>query len=411
MKRTAIFILTAFLVLVSISSCEKGKDKGYSGINYIYLSTENDPVIVESEADRGVAVDIMLTTSLDKDIQLNFEILNDEEGALEIQGNPVTIKAGEKTASIKVVSLNKGVLVTEKYVEVSISQFPDENIQLKETLKIRFKPDPKVPELTEDQKNMIEGYKEKFGIDIYDFMGAVKYTLMIMYPGNGSLSPFIGDYTREFEGTTIITLSEKATADLPVLKMVDNPMGLTEYLYEIFRDETIEDTEYKVGQSPKSNFECMMDAVGVNKDSEETFSVMLDSLVIDPSEKTVEFVRDVADSYGYLIKGVDFRYSYTAWDRLKKMAEDGESIRIESGEGGKPQDIPASQMIEEGNTLDPVYYLRYSDIGYDSWENDPSDFVEPLSSIDFEKGEMTFQFSFDHYSAGGYARIYVTYKK
>ena len=42
---------------------------------------------------------------------------------------------------------------------------------------------------------------------------------------------------------------------------------------------------------------------------------------------------------------------------------------------------------------------------------DGSGTFNTLSSIDFEKGEMTFQFSFDHYSAGGYARIYVTYKK
>ena len=33
----------------------------------------------------------------------------------------------------------------------------------------------------------------------------------------------------------MITLSENATADRPILKMIDNPMGITSFLWEIYR--------------------------------------------------------------------------------------------------------------------------------------------------------------------------------
>ena len=57
----------------------------------------------------------------------------------------------------------------------------------------------------------------------------------------------------------MITLSENATADRPILKMIDNPMGITSFLWEIYRKETVEN-EFWIFEGSK--YVSMMEAIG-----------------------------------------------------------------------------------------------------------------------------------------------------
>lgn len=87
-------------------------------------------------------------------------------------------------------------------------------------------------------------------------------------------------------------MSEYATVDQPILKITENPMGLTEFLYDILRKETVCNDEYWYGEYAGKYYQKMMDLIGLTKDSQETFSVSLDSIRVNMpqnGESNVEF--------------------------------------------------------------------------------------------------------------------------
>ena len=97
----------------------------------------------------------------EQDLVLNFELPDDKNGVLKLENNPVTIKAGKRSATFEVVSNQKNLLTEDTYFQVGISQFPTDNLMLNETLQVRVKPNPKIPELSPQQKALIKGYKTK----------------------------------------------------------------------------------------------------------------------------------------------------------------------------------------------------------------------------------------------------------
>ncbi len=404
-------LLALMALIIATISCSKDTKPEYEGINKIYLSTENDAVIIENE-DRSIEVTVDLTLATKEDITLNFEILDDTKEILKLEGNPVKIKAGVKTASFKILSNKKEILNQETYFKVGIKTFPN-NMALNEVLKVKVKPNPVIPELSEIQRNYIAGYKEKFGIDLNKIIGLIPYKLSIKYPGNGTLTPFINEYTKEYEGKTLITLSKNATADKPIIEMLDNPLGLSEYLYKILRQETVEESEFKCpGQSPKTAYECMLEAIKFTKESKEEFKLSLDNIEIETAKtpNNIKFTGLVENTYGDLENiGIPFKYSFSAWDRLKKLKDEGKTITIESGEGGKPQEVLASTLVINGITVKPKVFLFYSTIDKDDWSNEPSDWIEPKANLDLKSGKMNFTFPMDHFSAGGYTQVSIEY--
>lgn len=228
-----------------MTSCNEKKETGYSGTNKIYLTAENNnAVIVESDAT-PLEVEVMLTSTVETATTLTFCLEDDTQELLSLEGNPVTIAAGEKSATFQVVSNVKNLLTESTYITVGIdaAQLPA-GMELAEALRIRVNPNPAVPELTEEQKALLAGYKEKYGVDLTAFLGVMKCQTTLNIPGNGTTNEFSTPKTEEIPGQTVITLSEESTAEQPVLKMVDNPMGLTEHLYWVFRQNTIDDDEY-----------------------------------------------------------------------------------------------------------------------------------------------------------------------
>ena len=71
----------------------------------------------------------------------------------------------------------------------------------------------------------------------------------VVYPTD-DIGTFYDEETRSFEGKSVITLSDNATAERPILKMIDNPLGLTSFLWEILKKETIEDDEVWIKEQP-----------------------------------------------------------------------------------------------------------------------------------------------------------------
>lgn len=147
----------------------------------------------------------------------------------------------------------------------------------------------------------------------------------------------------------------------------------------------------------------MMEAIGYDM-SKEVFSVVLDNLELLPDEGTFSFVGPTLNLWDEEIESLPFEYSFTAWERWKKMADEGGTILVQ--EGDNMVEASVSDLIEEGITLNPVC-LVYSSIDEDNWENEPSDWIEPKGM--FNEKTFSFQFPWDHVNSLGYTQIRVTY--
>lgn len=395
-----LFVYTMGMLLLSlVTSCGNDKeDTGYTGVNKIYLSAEN-PVIEEAEAT-PLTVNVDLTTACEQDVTLNFEVLDDEAGILKLVNNPVTIQAGQKKATFQVVSNQKNLLAVDTYFQIGISTIPVENMALNAVLSVRVNPDPQIPELSEEQLALIEGYKTKYNIDLTDWLGIVSCHTVVNSPAGGSTTPFASEFEKVLDGKTIVTLSEQSTAELPVLKMVDNPMGLTEYWFWVLRQETIENDEYWYDENAGPDYARIMKLLKWDKNNPGAFAMSLDGI------KLTGISGEVAnlDFLGEKSKGVDeksypvvpFTYVFSPWEYQKELIAEGNSDAIE--------------LKEADGTADPDHYLMLSSVTEDEW-GDELNFVAPEGKIDFTARKMTFQFVVDHYLAGGYTRVTVTYEK
>lgn len=392
-----LFIYTVGICLLpAFTSCKDDREENkYTGINKIYLSAET-PVITESE-NIPLTVNVDLTLTCEQDLVLNFELPDDKNGVLKLENNPVTIKAGKRSATFEVVPNQKNLLTEDTYFQVGISQFPTDNLMLNETLQVRVKPNPKIPELSPQQKALIKGYKTKYGIDLNKWLGVLSCHTTVQSPADGYLQPFAAAFTKEYDGKTVITLSEQATEDMPVLKMTDNPFGLTEYLYFVLRSETVADPEFWTQQPEPQK---LMKLLNWNKESKETFAVSLDAIRLKDITSTstrLEYLGPGKNYYGAPITIVPFTYQFSALDRQNKLLESGNA--------------EIKEINDQGASADPAYYLNCYDLVNSDYYDTPENFIKSTGNIDFATDKMTYQFLLSHANAGGYTRITVVYEK
>ena len=78
--------------------------------------------------------------------------------------------------------------------------------------------DSDIPVLTAEQLKLIEGYKQNLNIDLTKILGKVKVDTKVTFNDDDKIDINDNKDTRSFSGVTIITLSEKATADKPRLE-------------------------------------------------------------------------------------------------------------------------------------------------------------------------------------------------
>ena len=245
------------------------------------------------------------------------------------------------------------------------------------------------------KKKLIEGYKAK-GMDIAPFLGKLNVKGTIYSAKDGSTRYFTNAFERTIDGISVITLSEQATADTPVLKMTENPMGATAFFYEVLRYETIENDEYFTNPDGAPYNKLVMELIKWNKDSQETFSATLDGIKVGiPQNNTASL--ECVQNYNNVHKGelniVPFVFKYSAWDRLQKLINEGNQEAIKYHEGG--------------STPDPDFYLNNTDILTDEYGSGA--FVLTKGSIDFVKRTMNFTFLASHESGGDYLKFEIEY--
>lgn len=391
MKRILVFgcMLAAMAGFTACTDDNTGNG-GYEGINYIYLSTqEGKTTLYETDSD-PLVVEVMLTAALDEDLVLDFSLAG-VEGVVSLEGTPVTIKAGDKTASFNVVSNNANMLEAASNYTVGLAEdvVLPENVELKETLS--FVVSPMTSEaLTDAQKAVLEAYKASTGIDLSKYIGVVNVSTVITGTDPETYEPLD---PRTVKGKSLITVSESATAEAPVLKMLTNAMGIEDHMYQILRSVTVDADDYWYGEYTLPCYETLMETLGWNKTSEEVFTMSLDGITF-AADKSVAFLGAGLSQYEDEITIVPFDYSFTAYEREIAALADGSL------------DPSSDPDWAYDATANPYYHLNCDDITEDLYEG--GNWIEASASV--SETALTFTFCvYGCYLDGDYTRIVATY--
>ena len=391
MKRIMMFgcVIAALAGFTACNDDNTGNG-GYEGINYIYLSTqEGKTTLYETDSD-PLVVEVMLTAALEEDLSLNFA-LTGTEGVVTLDGNPVTIKAGEKTASFNVVSNNANVLDAAANYTVALAGdvVLPENVELKEALAFVVSP-MTLEALTDAQKAILEAYKTSTGVDLSKYIGVVNVSTVITGTDPDTYEPLD---PRTVTGKTLITLSESATAEAPVLKMLTNAMGIEDHMYQILRSVTVDADDYWYGEYTLPCYATLMNTLGWSKTSEEVFTMSLDGITFG-ADKSVEFLGDGLSQYEDEITIVPFDYYFTAYEREIAALADGSL------------DPSSDPDWAYDATANPYYHLNCDDITEDLYEG--GNWIEASTSV--SDSALTFTFCvYGCYLDGDYTRIVATY--
>ena len=296
-------IMLLFLVAV-FSGCSETDERAYVGKNSIYIRTEGDPVILAMD-DEPLKATLMLIRAYDKDVSFEIDVKYLTEGAGDlVTVNPaiVTIPAGEKSVDFEIISNKKGVVADKVQLEIGVKYpLPEADMgKVEEVLRVVVKPYMEAEDLTEEQQALLEGYKAK-GLDLSKWIGVIPVKVSVEVPPTDGLESLINGMKKVYTGKTVVTLSEDATAEQPILKMTNNPMGLTEFMYDMLRKETVENDMfwyYDPGEGEINPYMAMMELIGLSKTSLETFEMTLDNIRVDfPNNgvSNVEFLGERPD--------------------------------------------------------------------------------------------------------------------
>ena len=392
-------LLALTIALVSMASCSEKTDSNEQMNNYVTLSVEGESAMTEDNTE-GLVVNVSMAYSLDHDASVQLSLTGDEKEAVKLSSNKVTIPAGKKTASVKVLSNNANVLSIQEVVNVVVSSCSDANMKPMDTkgIALTIKPNAMVPELTAEQLALIKGYKDNLGIDLTKVLGIVDVTTTVTYGNDDKDAENKGNDTRVFNGKSVITLSDKATADKPVLKMISNPMGMESYMYDRLLRCTTEEPDGYFDADPINT--ALLSVVNYNK-STESFSAVLDNITLN-TDGTLNFTAVEDDK-----TIVPFEYTYSVWTRINEMANAGNTVNV--NEGSTYVEYSIKDLLEQYSTFCPAKYLGNTDITIDAYGATPSNFVLPSAKYDFNNNTMNFEFAWD-YGNGSYLNDYVRIK-
>lgn len=390
-------------MLTGFSACSSSDNDGDKPMtNYVSISAEGNNIINEDDDDE-VKFNILIGNTLTADATINLSLEGNDDNVATLSSSTISLKAGAKTASFTVKSNKKSLLKSDRVLTVKAT-FSDANMKTDgKAVTLTIKPDSDIPVLTAEQQKLIEGYKQNLNIDLTKILGKVKVDTKVTFNDDDKIDINNNKDTRSFSGVTIITLSEKATADKPVLKMVSNAMGMATFNYEMLRKKTVEDTEYWT-QMPYGK--AVMENINYDY-NKETFTMTLDGIEVNP-DMSLKFTGSKVNIYDKEITTVPFDYTFSAWNRLKAMADANESFVVDEGE--TKTKVPVQDIIDGGGSLNPYLFFDNTDVIADGEETEYKNiYVAPTGKIDFTTGKMTFAFPWYLENTNGCQKVEATY--
>lgn len=390
-------------MLTGFSACSSSDDNdGKQMTNYVSISAAGNNIINEDDHEE-VKFNILIGNTLTADATINLSLEGNDDNVATLTPSTIALKAGAKTASFTVKSNKKSLLKSDRVLTVKAT-FSDANMKTDgKAVTLTIKPDSDIPVLTAEQQKLIEGYKQNLNIDLTKILGKVKVATKVTFNDDDKIDINDNKDTRSFSGVTIITLSEKATADKPVLKMVSNAMGMAAFNYEMLRKRTVEDAENWT-QTPYGK--AVMENINYDN-KKETFTMTLDGIEVN-ADMSLKFTGSKVTVYDEEITTVPFDYTFSAWDRLKAMADAKESFVVDEGE--TKTEVPVQDIIDGGGSLNPYSFFDNTDVVADGKETEyKTIYVAPTGKIDFTSGKMTFAFPWYLENTYGCQRVEATY--
>lgn len=403
MKKITFMLMCILAMLTGFSACSSSDNDGDKPMtNYVSISAEGNNIINEDDDDE-VKFNILIGNTLTADATINLSLEGNDDNVATLSSSTISLKAGAKTASFTVKSNKKSLLKSDRVLTVKAT-FSDANMKTDgKAVTLTIKPDSDIPVLTAEQQKLIEGYKQNLNIDLTKILGKVKVDTKVTFNDDDKIDINDNKDTRSFSGVTIITLSEKATADKPVLKMVSNAMGMAAFNYEMLRKRTVEDTEYWT-QMPYGK--AVMENINYDY-NKETFTMTLDGIEVSPN-MSLKFTGSKVNVYDKEITTVPFDYTFSAWNRLKAMADANESFVVDDGDTRTK--VPVQDIIDGGGSLNPYFFFDNTDVIADGEETEYKNvYVAPTGKIDFTTGKMTFAFPWYLENTNGCQRVEATY--
>ena len=404
MKKFKFILMCMLAMLTGFSACSSSDDNdGKQMTNYVSISAAGNNIINEDD-DEEVKFNILIGNTLTADATISLSLEGNDDNVATLTPSTVALKAGAKTASFTVKSNKKSLLKSDCVLTVKAT-FSDANMKTDgKAATLTIKPDSDIPVLTAEQQKLIEGYKQNLNIDLTKILGKVKVDTKVTFNDDDKIDINDNKDTRSFSGVTIITLSEKATADKPVLKMVSNAMGMAAFNYEMLRKRTVEDAENWT-QMPYGK--AVMENINYNY-NKETFTMTLDGIEVNPADMSLKFTGSKVTMYEEKITTVPFDYTFSAWDRLKAKADANESFVVDEGE--TKTKVSVQDIIDGGGSLNPYSFFDNTDVVADGEETDYTTiYVAPTGKIDFTSGKMTFAFPWYLDNTYGCQRVEATY--
>lgn len=402
MKKITFMLMCILAMLTGFSACSSDNNGDKPMTNYVSISAEGNNIINEDDDDE-VKFNILIGNTLTADATINLSLEGNDDNVATLSPSTISLKAGAKTASFTVKSNKKRLLKSDRVLTVKAT-FSDSNMKTDgKAVTLTIKPDSDIPVLTAEQQKLIEGYKQNLNIDLTKILGKVKVDTKVTFNDDDKIDINNNQDTRSFSGVTIITLSEKATADKPVLKMVSNAMGMATLNYEMLRKKTVEDTEYWT-QMPYGK--AVMENINYDY-NKETFTMTLDGIEVN-TDMSLKFTGSKVNVYDKEITTVPFDYTFSAWNRLKAMADANESFVVDEGE--TKTKVPVQDIIDGGGSLNPYSFFDNTDVIADGEETEYKNiYVAPTGKIDFTTGKMTFAFPWYLENTNGCQRVEATY--
>lgn len=403
MKKITFMLMCILAMLTGFSACSSSDNDGDKPMtNYVSISAEGNNIINEDDDDE-VKFNILIGNTLTADATINLSLEGNDDNVATLSPSTISLKAGAKTASFTVKSNKKSLLKSDRVLTIKAT-FSDANMKTDgKAVTLTIKPDSDIPVLTAEQQKLIEGYKQNLNIDLTKILGKVKVDTKVTFNDDDKIDINDNKDTRSFSGVTIITLSEKATADKPVLKMVSNAMGMAAFNYEMLRKRTVEDTENWT-QMPYGK--AVMEHINYDY-NKETFTMTLDGIEVTQN-MSLKFTGSKVNVLEEEITTVPFDYTFSAWDRLKAMADANKSFVVDDGD--TKTEVSVQDIIDGGGSLNPYSFFDNTDVVADGEETEYNTiYIAPTGKIDFTSGKMTFAFPWYLENTYGCQRVEATY--
>ena len=437
-------LLCTCLILTSsmFVSCEK-PDEGLDDITVKLI--KKGSIEVNEGVVKTFEYDVVLNKSLQKDVVVEFVLKGSDKNPVYTELftiEKVPVKAGKTKGLLKIISkkktdseksLKENVVYT---IDLKSVEGVSNSINLdKEEHKITVKADKAIVPLTLDQKKLVAAWK-KAGIDLSKFIGKVNVSVKVTLSTDDAVwvgAPFSkAVVAKTYTGQSLITVSSNATAVKPVLKISKNAMGLNEFLQQVFRKETVENTEYWYRETDNKNHppapKAVVKAMGAErykkwKNKEYDFNVKLDNIEISKTKdnkiainfyKIYDKAKKIYSAFGSYdtvhhgsdpskdrldenrqTSAVHFTYDFKLYDEVLDLAKNDATKKLYPNFG-------------TGGSVHPDFYITGS--GIDSNEWDENLYVKPSATFDVAKGTIQFVFPIDWTdSQADYAKIEVTY--